>query len=105
MYTLATADHQQIVGRVLASTGNHVAVASQSRGDGSGIVLAVRTDGAQYVVWAWYAGEGSKICLAHGHYFDAADYRHADRTGYGHHGAFLAASAYFAEVTSGQPVS
>lgn len=101
-YTVGSADHTQIVGRMLR-TGEHVAVAAESRGDGSGTVLAVRTDGRQYVVWTFYAGEGSEILLTWGHYFDAANYRDADRFGWGHHGAYLAASAYFAEVTSGQP--
>ena len=103
MYTFEAADHQQITGRVL-HTG-HIAVATQSRGDGTGYVLAVRPDGAQYAVWTYYPGEDDTVCLTWGHYFDAASYRHADRFGYGHTGAYAAASAYFAEVAGIQPVS
>lgn len=99
-YTFDPADHQQIVGRVLPTPDHHIAVASMNRGDGSGIVLAVRPDGAQYAVWTYYAGENNRINLVWGHYFDAANYRHADKFGYGHSGAFAAASAYFAEITS-----
>jgi hypothetical protein len=100
MYTFSAADHTQITGRVLATADHHIAVASTSRGDGSGYVLAVRPDGAQYAVWTWYAGEDSRVCLTWGHYFDAADYRHLDRFGAGHTGAYAAAAAYFAEITA-----
>lgn len=94
-FDVTPANADRIVGRRVGELGEHIAVAFELSHGSQGYVLAVRHDGAQYAVWAVVPGPDRSIVVTGGHYFDAASYRHLDRHGAGHVGAYEAAHAWW----------
>lgn len=59
----ATADH--IVGQLVGSGQQHIAIAVEGRA-----LLAVRLDGKEYVTWYWYLNPGDQtVHVGNGEYF------------------------------------
>jgi hypothetical protein len=103
-YVFETADCDRIVGRLIGEGSGWLAVSCDMSQPSNGYALAVHGSGTAYAVFTVYPGPDRSILTADTRYFAAQDYRHTDRGGIGHLGAFAAAQAYYDWArTSGAP--